>query len=227
LLRDIEKKSRDALELYQQGGKENSGAVNGYLKSDYQKLLELWRQEFPSGPPSNLGRHIAFGMDGDYRDILTHDLAEIESAAEERLLTMAKAQGALGFEHLLHPAIAKASYQLYRDGHLREAVFNSVVAVFDHIRQLTKIQDDGDALVGKAFSLNDPYLIMSELTSESGKNDQKGFMQIFKGAFQGIRNPKAHSLEHDLNQTKAAQYLVFASLLARRLDEATIVKTEP
>jgi len=81
LLRDIEKKSRDALELYQEGGKEKSGAVNDYLKSDYQKLLELWHQEFPGGPPSNLGRHIAFGMDGDYRDILTHDLAEIGLSA--------------------------------------------------------------------------------------------------------------------------------------------------
>jgi hypothetical protein len=46
-------------------------------------------------------------------------------------------------------------------------------------------------------------------------------MQIISGAFVGIRNPKAHSLQHDLNQLKVAQYLVFASLLARRLTEAT------
>jgi hypothetical protein len=49
-------------------------------------------------------------------------------------------------------------------------------------------------------------------------------MQIFKGAFQGIRNPKAHSLAHDLTEQKTAQYLVFTSLLARRLDEARVVK---
>ena len=45
-------------------------------------------------------------------------------------------------------------------------------------------------------------------------------MQIYKGAFQGIRNPKAHSLEHDLTDEKAAQYLVVASLLAQRIEEA-------
>jgi uncharacterized protein (TIGR02391 family) len=56
--------------------------------------------------------------------------------------------------------------------------------------------------------------------TESGKNDQKGFLQIYQGAFLGVRNPKAHSLAHDLDQIKAAQYLVFASLLARRVDEA-------
>lgn len=60
--------------------------------------------------------------------------------------------------------------------------------------------------------------------SESGQNDQKGFLQIFNGAYQGIRNPKAHSLNHDLDQNKAAQYLVFASLLIRRVEEAKVVK---
>lgn len=77
------------------------------------------------------------------------------------------------------------------------------------------------------FSLSDPFLVLSEqLQLESGQNDQKGFMQIFKGVFQGIRIPKAHSLTHDLNQEKVAQYLVFASLLARRLDEAKRIKSD-
>jgi hypothetical protein len=45
-------------------------------------------------------------------------------------------------------------------------------------------------------------------------------MQILVGAYLGIRNPKAHSLNHDLDPEKAAQYLIFASLLARRIYEA-------
>jgi uncharacterized protein (TIGR02391 family) len=71
------------------------------------------------------------------------------------------------------------------------------------------------------FSIENPLLILSELQTESGKNDQKGFMQIFKGAYQGIRNPKAHSLASDLDSVKAGQYLVFASLMVRRVEEAT------
>ncbi len=225
LLRDIESKSRDALALYQQGGREASAAVNGYLKSDYKKLEELWGRQFSSAfHLGSLGRHIKFGMDGDYNDMLKSDLPEIEAKAEEKLLATAQIQGQLGFEGLLHPVIRESCYDLYRGGHLREAVLNSVVAVFDQIRHLTGIKADGDALVGKAFSLGDPYIIMSELDSESGQNDQKGFMQIFKGVFQGIRNPKAHSLSHDLTPQKAAQYLVLASLLVRRLDEAQVAK---
>lgn len=128
------------------------------------------------------------------------------------------------FSFLLHPGIVKTSLRLYQEGHLREAVLNSMTAVFDCIRQKTGlVDDDGDRLIGKVFSLENPYLVLSEILTESGKSDQKGFMQIFKGAYQGIRNPKAHTLEHDLTNLKAAQYLVFASLMMRRIDEATLV----
>lgn len=127
------------------------------------------------------------------------------------------------FSYLLHPRISETSLKLYQDGHLREAVLNSMMALFDSIRQKTGLQEDGDRLVSSALSLEQPYLILTELDTESGRNDQKGFMQIFKGAYQGIRNPKAHSLEHDLTDQKAAQYLVFASLLMRRIDEAQVI----
>lgn len=130
------------------------------------------------------------------------------------------------FQFLLHPEISKHALQQYKNGHLRDSVLNSIIAVFDLIRKKTGLKDDGDRLIGKAFSLENPYLILSEINSESGQSDQKGFIQIFKGSYQGIRNPKAHSLTHDLTPLKAAQYLVFASLLARRVDEANVIKKE-
>jgi len=129
-----------------------------------------------------------------------------------------------GFENLLHPIIVKSSYQQYCDGHLRNAVCDSITAIFDCIREKTGLDLDGENLISHALSLTDPYIILSELTSESGRNDQKGFIQIFKGAYQGIRNPKAHSLVHNLTEQKAAQYLVLASLLARRIEEAKFPK---
>ncbi len=130
----------------------------------------------------------------------------------------------LVFEQLLHPVISEHALPQYKDGHLRDAVLNSITAVFDLIRQRTGLSEDGDKLIGKAFSLDKPYLVLSEIETESGKSDQKGFMQIFNGAYLGIRNPKAHSLDHDLNPIKAAQYLVLASLLARRVEEAKAIK---
>lgn len=99
-------------------------------------------------------------------------------------------------------------------------MLNAFVSVYDLIRELTGLDLDGQALVSQAFSLENPKLIFSELNTDSGKNDQKGFIQILTGAYLGIRNPKAHSLRHDLDEVKAAQYLVFASILARRVSEA-------
>jgi uncharacterized protein (TIGR02391 family) len=224
IMREIRTKSMDALELYEKDGEDAARPVNEYLKSDFKRLEELWQRKSTAAVPSYLGRHIHFGMPGDYRDILKRDLPDIESRADAMLVKFAETQGELGFEQLLHPVIMESSYNKYRNGHLRNAVLDSITAICDHIRRLTSVQEDGDALIGKVFSLNDPFIVLSELETESGQNDQKGFMQIFKGAFQGIRNPKAHSLVDDLNEQKAAQYLIFASLLVRRLDEAKVVK---
>ncbi|MCU1311322.1 MAG: hypothetical protein JWO20_2447 [Candidatus Angelobacter sp.] len=226
VLRDIAGRSMDALERLLAEDKATALAINSYLKTDYERLKELWNQQVEGNPPSNLARHIWFGMDGDYRDILRRDLSDIEGVLDSLLQERASERGDLGFEALLHPAIAANSYELYRNGHLRDSVLNSIVAIFDLIRKRTGIDADGSNLINKAFSLTDPYLILSELTTESGQNDQKGFMQIFSGSYQGIRNPKAHTLAHDLTESKAAQYLIFASLLARRVEEATEVKIE-
>lgn len=224
LLRTIDQKARFALTLYEKNGKDSTDEINGYIKSDYELLWTHWRQRYPNDALGNLGRHIGFGMDCDYKDIFTNDLPDLEWRAEEYLRKEGKQQQQqqIGFEELLHPIVMEHSYQLYRNGHLREAVLNSVTALFDFIRARTESQEDGDKLIGQVFSLERPLIILSELDTESGQNDQKGFMQIFKGTYQGIRNPKAHSLAHDLTPQKAAQYLVLSSLLIRRVEEAKI-----
>ena len=133
--------------------------------------------------------------------------------------------GLTDIQPLLHSEILKHAYSHYRNGHLREAVLNSIMAISDMIREKTKLEEDGDRLIGKAFSSEKPYLKINDLSNESERNDQAGFIQMLKGAYQGVRNPKAHSLNHDLNELKAAQYLVFASLLARRIEESEVVRT--
>jgi uncharacterized protein (TIGR02391 family) len=121
---------------------------------------------------------------------------------------------------LLHPQIMASSCRQFRSGHLRDAVLNSIVAVFDFLRQRTGLDKDGATLVAEAFSLDHPILEVADLTTESGRNEQKGFIQILQGVYLGVRNPKAHTLNNDLNEYKASQYLVLASLLARRIEEA-------
>lgn len=125
-------------------------------------------------------------------------------------------------DKMLHKIVRDASLAQLENGHLRDAVFNSVVAVFDFLRERSESRFDGNDLVGHAFSLQNPRLIVSELETESGRNDQKGFMQLLKGVYQGVRNPKAHSLKSDLTEESAGQYLVLSSLLARRIGQAKL-----
>src|ERR1041385_456469 len=68
---------------------------------------------------------------------------------ERKLVQGAPQRVELGFEDLLHPVVRKNAYQLYRDGHLREAVLNSMVAVFDLVRARTGLTEDGDRLIGQ------------------------------------------------------------------------------
>jgi uncharacterized protein (TIGR02391 family) len=126
----------------------------------------------------------------------------------------------LDFEQLLHPIIKESSYQQFRNGHLREAVLNAITAVFEQIRERTQLDLDGDKLATSVFSPEEPRLIFSNLETKSGKSVQIGFMQLLQGAYKGIRNPQAHTTKHELNEIKAAQCLIFASLLAQSVADS-------
>ena len=128
---------------------------------------------------------------------------------------------------LLHPRIVVSSYDHFRAGRFREAVLNGMVTVFDFIRERVGADKDGSALVADAFSVEAPKLVFSSLETESGRNEQKGFFQIFQGAYLGIRNPKAHSLNIKTNKEIAAQYLVLASILCRKVEDAKKLRRVP
>ncbi|OIQ95054.1 protein of unknown function (hypoth_ymh) [mine drainage metagenome] len=221
LFRAMRQKAIDAQGLLASDDKAGAKLINGYLKADYQLLRKLWTGAgFPEQDMGSLGRHIGFGDSNDYDDILARDLPQVEVRAEAHVRDATGTKPSIGFEELLHPVIFAHAFQHYVNGHYRDAVLNSVVAIFDLMRERTGLDLDGAALATQVLSLEKPHLILSELDTESGRNDQKGFMQILIGTYLGVRNPKAHSLSHDLDPEKAAQYLIFASLLARRIYEA-------
>ena len=194
------------------------------LQAEYEKLHALWQAEgLMESDLTNLYAHINLGEKKNYIDIVQQDLPLLKNRVQDhvRETNLKFEDGSISFESLLHPIILQHAYPHFLSRHYREAVLNSMVAIFDLIRERSGLATDGHHLVSEAFSLDRARLLFSEIGSESGRNDQKGFMQILQGAYLGVRNPKAHSLIHDLDQRKAAQYLVFASLLARRVSEAT------
>jgi uncharacterized protein (TIGR02391 family) len=221
LLRDLRKKAWDAKAALARGDAAAAKLANDYMKQDYQRIYDLWQaQGFLLPELGNLSRHIRFGDAQDYEDMLKVDIDFIATNAEVHARAAQAQVPQVGFEQLLHPIVAAASLRHYHEGDYRNAVLDGMIALSDLIRQRTGLLEDGKALATQAFSLGQPKLIFSELDSESGRNDQKGFMEMISGAYIGIRNPKAHSLIHDLDETKAAQYLIAISLLVRRVAEA-------
>jgi uncharacterized protein (TIGR02391 family) len=120
----------------------------------------------------------------------------------------------------LHPEIARAANDLYRDGHYANAVEASVKALNLLVRLRSGLDIDGTPLMEKAFSPSHPILKFNDLSDQSDRDEQKGFMMMFSGAVSGLRNPRAHGFIHD-DPERALEFIAFVSLLAKLLDEAT------
>lgn len=121
----------------------------------------------------------------------------------------------------LHPYIGAGCSKLFVDGHYAQAVEESAKAVFQYLRQATGLTIDGAALATSAFSVKTPLLAFSDLADETKRNEQIGFMEMLAAYAKGVRNPLAHTHGKLEEEQKAFEYLAMASLLCRRIDDAS------
>lgn len=131
-----------------------------------------------------------------------------------------------GFWHYLHPLVAKLCKDKFEQGHYADAVetafkeINSIVK--KHYKNSTGSEEDGATLMNRAFSVNNPVFTFDDINTETGRNIQQGYMQIFAGAMTGIRNPKAHNnMTPDKN--KAMNLLFVASFMALKLEDVKLI----
>ena len=121
----------------------------------------------------------------------------------------------------LHAYISKGCSKLFVDGHYAQAVEESAKAVFQYLREVSGLTLDGAPLAQQAFSVKNPILAFSDLSDESKRNEQIGFMEMLAAFAKGVRNPLAHTHGKLEEQQKAFEYLCLASLFCRRIDDAT------
>jgi len=124
---------------------------------------------------------------------------------------------------MIHPIILKMSYEQFQQGHYKDSILNGINTLFQHIRDKTNSEEDGKNLIGKVFSIKNPKLILNELDTSSGENEQQGFIQLFNGLYQGVRNPNSHGLKNSFTKLETMQYLIFISLLVTKVDNAKVV----
>jgi uncharacterized protein (TIGR02391 family) len=193
----------------------------------FDQFLDVWHEQMPPYRWSReTMRRIEFSDQNDYLDFITINLMPLREAARLKLSAARVEQHDpnIALHDLLHPIIVNRAWDFYVANHFRQAVETSVTAVFDYVRARTQSQLDGQALVTEVFKLDGGKLIFSTLDTESGRSEQKGFMNILVGAYIGIRNPLAHTAINGLTQNEAAEHMVLASLLASKVDKAILVE---
>lgn len=120
----------------------------------------------------------------------------------------------------LHPVIAKAASNLYKDGHYSNAVEDAVKALNALVRLNSGVDDkDGTALMESVFSAKKPVLKINDFVDQSDIDEQRGFMNLFSGAVSGLRNPRAHKIIKD-DPEMALEFIAFVSLLAKFADKS-------
>ena len=121
-----------------------------------------------------------------------------------------------------HPKVVEASRELFKDGHDRDAIYRAFVEVVNFVKRKAKSQLDGKKLMSTVFSPDNPIIRLNPLETQTDKDEQEGFMYLFMGAVQGIRNPKAHENIIQNNPYIALQLIGFASLLMKKAEEGKV-----
>lgn len=126
------------------------------------------------------------------------------------------------FWEYIHPRIKSLARDRFSQEFRADAVSAAVREVNITVKRLvleaTGQEMDGAGLMTTAFSPNNPIIPLADLSSETGRNLQQGYMHLFQGAMIGIRNPKAHE-NFDTEYIKAIHLLFVASLLMTKIDE--------
>lgn len=219
LLRNIANLAREVIESedYDEGSYA-SGVLSDLVKRSLRDLERAWPSALDRGALEGLVKSAEKVTRQTYDGILREELPNVENAIDDYYVSQPVGDINVAILDLLHPAIIESSYSHFRAGHYREAVLNAFVIVFELIRRRTTLDKDGAALIGQVFSLENPLLVFDTLDNESGRNQQKGYIQILQGAYLAIRNPNAHSSSSSVDMQEAAQCLVFASLLCRKVE---------
>jgi uncharacterized protein (TIGR02391 family) len=116
-----------------------------------------------------------------------------------------------------HPLVIRHAGKLFGDGHYRQAILDTYIALVHQVKSLAGKYDlDGTSLMTNVFSAKAPKLSIS-----TNADEQLGFMWLFAGAVMGVRNPKAHAVTPHPDKQVTLEWLGFASALFRVLDGAT------
>ena len=120
----------------------------------------------------------------------------------------------------IHQGLFGKVKELFDDGHCAEATFEAFKLIDKFVQRLCQVDESGFRLMMSAFNEAKPILTLADLSSASGRDEQKGYSFLFSGAVMAIRNPRGHEIDLSDDPDTCLDHLAFASLLLRRLEQS-------
>jgi uncharacterized protein (TIGR02391 family) len=215
------------------------------IPSSTEVLKVLWQEEFFVAPKTlkEISEHLSSrGFNFQYsglsmalkRATFLNKKGKHGKSVYVQIAPPASAIGtrsALFNQYDLHHKIKEVSLSQFQDGHFKEAIQNALVEVINQVKLKSKkpyiktgngkkVELDGDDLMNHVFACDGktPKIKFNALKTSLDKAEQRGFMYLFKGIV-GIRDKKAHLNFVQNDPVKTLEFLSFASLLLRLLDE--------
>jgi uncharacterized protein (TIGR02391 family) len=115
----------------------------------------------------------------------------------------------------VHPTVRRIAGPLMASGHHSDAILRVCIELNQTVQKITGSTLDGSKLMQQVFSPNNPLLRLAQDDTE-----QLGWMQLFTGLIQAVRNPRAHRHIDDSDEDATVRWLMFASALFGALDAA-------
>ncbi len=120
----------------------------------------------------------------------------------------------------IHAALPEHVKKLFDDSHYSQATFEAFKYLDKEVARISKIGQTGYKLMMAAFHDQSPAIILSDLATESGKDEQKGYQFIFSGSVMAVRNPRGHEYKIRDSIDECLDHLSLVSLLLRRIEKA-------
>lgn len=106
------------------------------------------------------------------------------------------------------------------------AVLESMKSISSKARKLSGLDGDGHDLYDRVFCLGKecrPILAISDLSTETLRGEQRGFLNLLKGLYGTVRNPMSHEakVEWEMSEQDALDIMSAISFVHRKLDKAS------
>ncbi|MFC1909004.1 TIGR02391 family protein [Chloroflexota bacterium] len=120
--------------------------------------------------------------------------------------------------------LREVTRKLFSDGHYARAVEEAYKCINNTVKDKSQLPKDGHDLMNEAFSIKNPVLKLNDLKTDSQRNEQVGYMNIFGGCMTGVRNPRAHEHRKKDSPEGALEMLAWANHLMRVVHKAKRVR---